>query len=160
MQFRNPHWQFVMVMALCGACSGTIAPEGLDDNATGGASSGDNRSGGKSGPEARIGNSCGTAQPLPQGRLRRLTRIELENTFSDLVGDPKISASKTLDLEPQSGIFYNGFEDLWADGPFMQKYIPLAQTVADVRVGWPGDKRLRPWVCARLWRTRVSQACV
>lgn len=110
----------VCATAIC-ACSGRITSDrGVHSD-----------SGGTDGTEGkREAEACRATQPSVDGRLRRLTRVELENTFVDLFGETGVNTHRTLDLEPQSGVFYNGLENLWADGPFLQKYLPLAQKVA------------------------------
>jgi hypothetical protein len=64
-----------------------------------------------------------------EGRLRRLTRVELDNTWRDLFADDSRPAD-ALELEPQVGSFYNSAADLWADKPFLDRYVPLAHAVA------------------------------
>jgi len=71
-----------------------------------------------------------TAAP---GRLRRLTRYELDHVFEDLLDQPGV-AMDGLDLDPQSGAFYNGYEDLWADRTFLQRYMVVAEQVAEQAV--------------------------
>ncbi len=122
MKFNTP--LFICAAAFC-ACTGSITTDQDDPSKPG------QPTGGKGGTAGNGASGACSTQPLAEGRLRRLTRVELENTFTDLFGETGASANRALDLEPQSGVFYNNLDSLWADGPFLQKYLPLAQAVAN-----------------------------
>ncbi|MEM9458713.1 MAG: DUF1592 domain-containing protein [Myxococcota bacterium] len=98
--------------------SGQVAEDDVGDGADGGAEGDEDRE--------------HTGAP---GRLRRLTRIELDNVLHDLFGTSGVAISGVaiagLELDPQVGAFYNAYEDLWADRAFLQKYLAVIDQVAE-----------------------------
>jgi hypothetical protein len=155
-------------VALVGACydgvaddpaagdAGEGASEGVDDGASEGASDG-------SAPA-----DCETKQPGP-APIRRLTRRELDNTLTDLLGPDAALAAAMLPTDVQARIFDTDIASHGITEELAYAYMRLAEDVAiaattdvptlvgcDVAQGEACAREFTTSLCSRAWRRPCS----
>ncbi|HEX2875124.1 MAG TPA: DUF1592 domain-containing protein, partial [Polyangiaceae bacterium] len=127
-RFARSAWAFAVL-----ACNGTPSPTATPVI-------GPTPSAGSGGSEGVGGSTLESPRPVVTGRVRRLTRLEVENTLSDLLGEEASALAKSLEADNGATKF---------------------STAADrgVSAGYVSDlNRLAELAASRLAQARESQA--